>query len=279
MGQRGSELYESRMVRERDVQPSGNRDRRKSFNGPQALVPPVAFPSMTGGTGYPIHPSQLGGHPNNQYVGVHGPSGGPGYPSAVSGHSRNPSASGDVYDGLTRQFNNLDMGHQHDYERDRKISNSKRSRQYSSNDGGHERTRTTSGNYVDQYPYQPAPASVYSSASEPYNISQNPSANHYPGSSYITPSPNMRTGEISYGSTGISGYPVSNYPGSSAYSSSPAANAANIARSTTPFGDPGPQVYPRGHILEGQPIVKAASNPRSRAPSRAPSPNPCACSV
>ena len=44
--------------RERDVQPSGNRDRGKSYNGPQA-VPPVASPSMTGGTGYPIHPSQL----------------------------------------------------------------------------------------------------------------------------------------------------------------------------------------------------------------------------
>lgn len=276
--ERDAELYEVRMGRERDVQLSGNRDRRKSFNGSQA-APAVAFPSMTGGTGYPIHPSQLGGYPNNQYAGVHGLSSGPGYPSGVSGHSRNPSASGGVYGDLSQQFSNLDMGRQQDYERDRKISNPKRSRKYSSNDGGYERARTISGNYVDRNAYQPAPVGVYPSAPEPYNISQNPSANHYPSSSYIIPSPNIRTGEISYGSTGISGYPTSNHSGS-AYPSSPATNTTNIARSTTPFGNSGPQVYSRGHILEGQPIVKtAASNPRSRAPSRASSPNPCMCSA
>ncbi|KJA24578.1 hypothetical protein HYPSUDRAFT_200456 [Hypholoma sublateritium FD-334 SS-4] len=272
LDERDEELYEFRMVHERDVKLSGNRDRRKSFNGPQA-APAVAFPSMSGGTGYPIHPSQLPGYPNNQHAGVHGTSSVPGYPSGVSGHSRNSSASGGVYGDLAQQFSNLDMGRQQDYERDRKISNPKRSRKYSSNDGGHERARTISGNYVDRNAYQPAPVGVYPSASEPYNISQNLSANHHPSASYIIPSPNMRTGEISYGNTGISGYPTSNHSGS-AYNSSPAANVINIARSTTPFGNSGAQVYSRGHILEGQPIAKTTSNPRSRAPSRASSPNP-----
>lgn len=262
--------YELRMARERDAQSSTNRDRRKSFNtGPQN-GPDIAFPSISGSGGYPVHPSQMNGYgtsPYSDYAGLHTAPGVPIYPSGMDGrsHSRNPSASGSAYGDLANQFNDLDIDRQKDYERDRKSSNPKRTRKYSTNDDTYERARTISGNYVDRNAY-PSAAGAYQSAPGPFSNHQNPShPGPYPTNSYIASSPNMHAGEIPYGA-GASGYPMSNNS-ASAYTGSPA------MRSTTPFGTS--QYYPRGHVLEGQPIPNVGSKPRSRAPSRAASPNPC----
>lgn len=255
--------YELRMAREWDSQSSMHRDRRRSFNaGPQS-EPPVAFPGTNGNPGgYPAHSSVGSGYAPY-----------PGYNSAApvaystsassGGHSRKASANGG-YSDLAAQFNDLTVDRKKIYEeRERKSS---RSRRYSTNESSYERPRTTSGTYDaarNAYPAAPGP---YPGASSYGSMNPPPNASGYPGSAYA-PSPNMRSGEIPYGTSVPSGYPGSN--ASSSPYPSPAQNPANIARSTTPFGGPGPQVYPRGHILEGQPI-----GPRSRPPSRAASPNP-----
>ncbi|KAF9471836.1 hypothetical protein BDN70DRAFT_938634 [Pholiota conissans] len=267
--------YELKMARERDAQSTVNRDRRKSFNTGTQGGPAVTFPSMNGGVPYPIHPTQIpayGTSPYSDYSNLHTSPGSSAYPSAMDSrsrsHSRNPSANAG-YGDLTKQFKDFDIDRQNDYERDRKSSNPKRTRKYSTNEETYERARTISGNYVDRDAFPTAPG-PYSTAPGPYaNPQHQPQAYPtYPTNSYITPSPNTRAGDISYGAT-PSGYPMANNS-TSAYSP-----PSNAARSTTPFGNPPPlQYYPRGHILEGQPIISSStSNPRSRASSRAASPN------
>lgn len=244
-----------------------SRDRRKSVSSGTPNPPvPIQFPTLGAAPIYPTHPSMAAGYAPNPYP-IYGnltqqPTGGPVHPTAYTGHAR--SASSSIPD-VARQFQDLGIDrHKEHPERTRKISGYGHP---SESEHQHERGRTSSVNYSvhpEKYPPGSYAPVVPFPSEKPVQTSPYPPASHY-----VTPSPSMRSSEISSsGSVGSTGYPTSNY------SSPPSRNAPEtIARSTTPFGGPPPQVYPRGHVLEGQPI-QILNQPRSRAPSRAPSPNP-----
>jgi hypothetical protein len=252
--------YELRLARERDVQSTANRERRKSFNTGTAGPPGSVFFPPTGGSGYPTQSGgpQVTGYPSNPYFNATNPP----YATGPSAHSRTPSSGS--YNDITRQFNDLNLNRSKDYpERDRKTSGPSRPSKYNIGEATFERKRTVSGNYADH-------GNPFPGAYSPYGNSnpQTSGVNPYPSSQYRDPSPNMHPSEIPYGSASSSGYPAYS---SSAYGASPSRKPAEVGHSTAPFGG---HIYPRGHVLEGQPIPNGSPRPPSRPPSRATSPNP-----